>query len=159
MYSALLDEPQGEDALRLLEVKRMALDTPSVERSLLFQILVGRDGIPADAATTVYLADRLSELRTDGLGTYLAARQLFYAQRFDLAAEQMRRAQVQGLPTRLLGLAALRVQAVSLFARGQLDESSRAWTQLGRQGDLAHQLEVLDWQRRIEWAKARSTSL
>jgi hypothetical protein len=156
-YGELLREPQGEDATRLLEVKLLALRSVPEQRTTLLEMLVGRDGVPPDPPTTMYFAQRLSAQRGDGLGMYLAARQLFYAQRFDLAVELMESAIAEGLPTRLLMFAALRLVGMSHFANGSMDKATHAWRKLASIGDPAHVLEAADWQQRATWSARSST--
>lgn len=159
LYSELIAAQQSEDVTRLLEAKLLGVDSDEPGRSLLLELLVGRDGSPPDPATAVHLAREIAGARGDGLGTYLEGRQLFNAQRFKLAAELAMAARHAGLPTVRLQLAALRVEATSLFALGDLSQAERLWHLLARLGDAAHALEAADWEQRIRWSRQRRSRL
>ena len=147
LYEALLQAPQTEDGARALEVKLEALRGGGEEAALVRDMLVHDPGGVVDGAVLVADADRLGRMRSDGLGPYLAARQLFARQRLQMAERALDQALSRGLPTvrlrreatRLLGLslagqgtpdtleAAERVFAAHTDAPGALGVDSRRW--------------------------------
>jgi hypothetical protein len=153
-YRALLDEPQGPDEARVLEVKALAVDAPPEEARVLFELLVGEDARGAPPAMAVHLARELSALRDDGLGPYLEGRQLFLLQRHHHAALVLEKAVALGLPTARLEHEALRMVGASFYAAGLLAEAERLWL-TRRQGAaaLADRIEAEEWLGRIRFAR------
>ena len=82
LYRELIDAPQDRDALRQLQVKRLAMDATPRGQRLIFDLLIGEPGRGADGASAVYFARELRSERSDGLPLYLEARQLFFQKRF-----------------------------------------------------------------------------
>jgi len=152
-YEDLLMDAQSEDATRLLEVKRLALASPGAERQILFALLVGDDSGPPDSVTATHLAHELTRVRPDGLGPYLAARQMFFVGGFAEAMRLMENARIAGLPTVRLQAAALRIEAISRFVVGTPAQSSAAWNALATLGGEANRLEAADWAQRIQWRR------
>lgn len=152
-YRALLTEPQGRDARRLLQVKALAAAGPVRQAELLFGLLVGTAGAATDGATAVYLARELRNERGDGLPHYLEARQLFNQGRFPETAGLIAEARARGLPTTELDIEALRVEATSRFAAGDLAHARALWGRLWRQDDPAQRAEASDWLARIRYAQ------
>jgi hypothetical protein len=152
LYRELLEDHQPEDVTRLLEVKLLAVESEQGQRDLLFALLVGQGGVAPDAATAVHLARELELIRPDGLGVYLEARQLFLAERFAVAARLMARARTAGLPTKLLRIAALRVEAICRFVGGEPAVSAQLWTTVANLSGSARPVEADDWRQRILWS-------
>lgn len=152
-YDELLADAQSEDATRLLEVKRLALTSPQAERKTLFALLVGDDSGPPDPVTAVHLAHELTRVRSDGLGPYLEARQLFFVGGFAEAVRLMENARIAGLPTERLQAAALRIEAISRFVVGPPAQADATWNAFAALGGETNRLEAADWAQRIKWRR------
>ncbi len=145
LYDELLAMPRTDAEARQSEVKRLALAAGPPQRELVFQMLV--DG--ASGPVAVHLAQELAELRGDGLGPYLEARQLLAGNRFALALPLMEEARRRGLPTKRLDHELTRMLGVTFFALGRYTESAEAWAEHGRVSRAAH-AEAARWMERIE---------
>lgn len=150
-YDELLAMPQTDDRARQSEVKRLGLAASPAERDLIYQILVDR----ASSPVVVYLAQQLSELRRDGLGLYLQARQLMGSHRFALALPPIEKVKRLGLPTRRLSQELTRMLGIAAFAVGDYRESAEAWVEHGRISRAAH-AESVRWLERIEFAQTNT---
>jgi hypothetical protein len=115
---------------------------------LLYQMLI--DG--ASSPVVVYLAGRLSEIRRDGLGQYLQARQLMGQGRFALALPLIKDAKGLGLPTWRLSRELDRMLGIATFVVGDYAESASAWTEYAPTSRAAH-AEAVRWLERIELAE------
>jgi hypothetical protein len=124
-YEPLLRRPIDEDLARAIEVRRLALEAPENERELLRQILVGFEGQRVTSQVIVHFARELGQVRADGIGPYLEARQMFFATRYDEAAALLGQAAARGLPTERLRRETARLRVVSLAAVGALEEAER----------------------------------
>ncbi len=153
LYGELLAMPQTDDEARQSEVKRLALDGGAAERNVLSQILVDR----ASSPVVVYLAGTLADMRKDGLGQYLQARQLMGQSRFDLALPLIKEAERLGLPTARLSQELDRMLAITSFAVGKYSESAHAWAVHGRISRAAH-AEAVRWLERIELSETGTLS-
>jgi tetratricopeptide (TPR) repeat protein len=151
IYRSLLELPLSNDATRLLEVKSLALTEGREQEKVLFELLVGDDGSPTDAATAVYLARELRSVRVDGLPYYLEARQLFFKQRFRPAARLLQIAARAGLPTQRLRIEAMRIEGISLFALGEWSAATERFKDLESQADGARRVEARDWLERLSY--------
>jgi hypothetical protein len=138
----------------MLQVKTLALQGSPRERELLFALLIGEPGFPADGAAAVYLARELRSERSDGLPYYLEARQLQMRERYAEAAALLAKARALTLPTREIEVEALRGEATARFATGELDRSLALWQELSRpEAAPALQAEAADWRQRIAFAR------
>lgn len=150
-YQELLLLPQSESELRQLEVKLLALEAGEPARSLVGELLIGRNGRAPDQRVAMHLIHRLAPTRRDGLAVYLEARQLLFAGRHDLARPLLEAAFQRGLPTRRLRLEAHRAASVACFVVGALDDAldhARAIPE-GAEASLAEQLESADFEQRV----------
>lgn len=149
-YRELIDWPNDRDALRQLQVRALAFEGSARQRELLFALLVGEPGAPADPAYAVHLARELRREREDGLPYYLEARQLFTRERFGDAAGLLHDALQRGLPSEELRLEALRLAGMSRFGAGDLDAAATVFHELDATPDqLGLQAEGRDWLQRI----------
>jgi hypothetical protein len=154
IYRELLAQPNERDPVRALQVKALALEGSARQRELVFSLLVGEPGQAIDGATAVYLARELRSQRSDGLALYLEARQLYGHERYAEAAELLAQARRLGLPTREIAIEALRLQAISRYAAGDLAGSQALWLEEKSLGvDLALEAEADDWLERIRYAE------
>lgn len=153
LYEELLSIPQTDADARQSEVKELALQSRAAERDLVYQMLVDR----ASSPVVVYLAQKLSELRRDGLGQYLQARQLMAQNRFALALPLLDDARRLGLPTRRLDQELTRVRGIALFAMGRYPDAASAWIEHGRISRASH-AEAVRWLERIELAETGTLS-
>jgi hypothetical protein len=163
LYQALAQQPIDDDQRRSLQVKSLACEAalsgePGGERQarLLFELLVGNPGEHTDPATAVYLTRELRALRQDGLPQYLEGRQLFFQARFRYAAELFAQARERGLSTPELRAEALRVEAISQLALGQLEDAARLLHAYEETGGLARRAEARDYQARIRFLQQRA---
>jgi hypothetical protein len=155
LYDALLAQPADDDTRRLLQVKALAVHGTPTQARLLFELLVGEPGERSDGATAVHLAYALRSERSDGLPHYLEARQLYFQHRFEPAAQLLQEARARGLPTQELALEALRVQANSRFATGDLPGAQALFQQLGIGDDPGRLAEAEDWLARIRFTQGQ----
>ncbi len=155
-YKELLAAPQERDALRLLQVKSLALEGSARQRKLLFDLLIGEPGRATDGATAVYFARELRSERSDGLPLYLESRQLYFQERFEPSEALLLSARTLGLPSPELDTEALRMQAVAAFVRGDLPAARALFNELARAPDsLGYAIEAQDWLTRIAHTERR----
>jgi hypothetical protein len=151
IYDELLGWPNDRDALRQLQVRRLAFSGSDRQRDLIFNLLVGEPGVATDPVVAIHVARELRSERTDGLPQYLEARQLYTRERFAEASELLSQARRLSLPTRELALEATRLLATAHFANGALDASAALWKQLQAAPEqLGLQAEARDWLARID---------
>jgi len=150
-YAELLAIPRTDDAARQTEVKKLALEASPEERSLIYEMLLGRSSSPV----VVHLAHALATLRNDGLGQYLEARQLIGQSAFALALPLLQDAERLGLPTLRLERELDRLLGLTFFAMGRYPESAEAWAR-GAWTSHAAGAEAQRWQERIDYAQTQS---
>ena len=153
LYDELLAMPRTDGPARQSEVKKLALAGSSAERELIYQMLLGRSSSPV----VVHLARELSDMRRDGLGPYLEARQLVGQGQYALAAPLLEDAKARGLSTLRLERELSRIRGVTYFALGRYEESADAWNELGWTS-CAASAEAQRWLERIEYARTGSVS-
>lgn len=129
-YARLLSEPMPDDAARMLEVKKLALEDDATTRELVRSFFLHRDGRPASTAVAVHLGHRLAEHREDGLGPYLVGRQLFHEGEHALAARELERALGRGLPTARLQREAMRLAGLAHEAVGEWERADALFERL-----------------------------
>ncbi len=153
LYEELLAIPQSDDSARGREVKELAIDAAAIQQTLIFELLVERPS----PAVAMHIAHRLSASRTDGLGPYLAARQLMGQNRYDLALLLVEDAERRGLPTGRLERERERMHGISLFGVGRYEDAARIWTDrlAARPANVA---EARRWLERIALAQDRALS-
>lgn len=153
----ILEMPLEEDTRRSVEVRSIGIRAPEPQRAALFALLVGptRQGTPA--ALAVFEAQQLTEVRDDGLGPYLLARQLWFAGANHEAATTLGDAFARGLPTESIEREARRLYVKILVAGGQL-LAAKAWLAEwpAAPGDLAMTAFVDEWKRRVAWEQAHA---
>lgn len=158
IYRALLEEPMGEDALRQIEVRAFAMDADPATGEALRQLLVPPVGRTNDAATSMFAIGQLDDARQDGLADYLAARQMMFRQRFELADPAVRAARDRGLPLESMRAEARRMEAVTAFGVGDLARSARLWREILREDPGAgDRVESLDWLARIRFVRSHES--
>ncbi len=155
-YKSLLAQPLPEAELRQIEVKLLGIQAGDPVRSYIAELLIGTPGRNTDIRTSMHAIHQISTLRKDGLGPYLAARQLSAAGRDDLAKPLFDEAFERGLATRRLRVEAHRLRGISAFNIGELDEALQSFDAIAALNDvsLAEQLEAQDWKRRIAFWRA-----
>lgn len=150
IYRELLGQPSDRDALRVLQVKTLALEGSARQHELIFGVLVGEPGRAVDGATAVYLLRELRAERSDGLPYYLEARQLLNRERFADAGRLLAEARLRGLPTPEIALEAVRAEALARFATGDLARSAELWRELARRSSSAGLIaEASEWLQRV----------
>ena len=157
MYRALLEGPLAEDRARSLEVRVDALNQGGEQARIVFDLLVGHDGRTPPPALAVHLTRQLRELRADGLGRYLEARQLMFALDYQRALALVAEARRQGLATKRLEREARRMEIQLSVGRFQLDRADRLlreWESTDPAPPEVAQIE--DWRNRIQWIRSRS---
>ena len=153
IYRELLEQPQDDGTARAREVKRAALEAGGAQAELVRELLVGPAGVRVSTPVVVHLAQAIAEVREDGLGPYLEARQMMGQERYDLALPLVVTARERGLPTERIRDEALRMEGVCRYALGQLDEAERRFQQARSRPRLRH--EAADWLARIAWRRSR----
>ncbi|MAQ14046.1 MAG: hypothetical protein CMN30_04525 [Sandaracinus sp.] len=153
IYRELLGEPQTEGAVRSLQVKQVAIEAGGREERILRDLFLGPTGGGVRPVSIVHFGHLVSGLREDGLGLYLAARQLVDASRYDLAHATLAQARRRGLPTPELEREALRLEGRAAFGAGDLDRSAALWTEARQDPALAS--EATEWLERIRWQRDR----
>lgn len=153
LYEELLAIPQSDDSARGREVKELAVDAADAQQTLIFELLVGRPS----PAVAMHIAHKLSASRADGLGPYLAARQLMEQNRYDLALPLIEDAEGRGLATERLRRELQRMHGISLFGVGRYEDSSRIWKArlAARPASVA---EARRWLERIALIEDRALS-
>ena len=158
-YRALLAEPMADDARRPVEVKAWALAQGEPAARPVFDILVG-DGDSATAPVVVLdRANRLREVNPSGLGSYLAARQLWNADAAKLAVPLLRESIARTLPTPTLRREAERLLGEALFRTGDLDAAEANFANEAKLAGAEHRgadlLAAQDWLARVAWKRRR----
>ncbi len=154
MYRALLDEPLGDEEARQIEVRLLAVESGALERMQLQQLFAPPREMQSDGVTAMQAMGRLRELRTDGLGSYLEARQMIARERFDLAKTALAEMEARGLPSERMGREARRMRAMAMFGVGERAQSRALWREIfhDARSTEAARVEALDWLDRIERA-------
>ena len=153
LYDELLALPRTDGPSRQSEVKKLALAGDTLQRDLIYQMLLGR----TSSVVAVHIAQELADLRDDGLGPYLEARQLVGQNHYALALPLLQEAKRRGLPTLRLDRELSRLLGVAYFALGQYDESAAAWEARSWLSRAAG-AESQRWLERIEYAKTGGIS-
>ena len=153
LYDELLALPRTDGPSRQSEVKRLALASDPAERDLLYQMLLGR----TSSAVAVHIAQALADLRDDGLGPYLEARQLAGQGQYALALPLLQAAKRRGLPTLRLDRELTRLFGITYFALGQYERSAAAWEERSSISRAAG-AEAELWLERIEYAETGAIS-
>ncbi len=155
IYDALLEEPMDPDGRRQIETRRLALDADAATQDALRHLLVPPVGQTNDAATSMESIAALERARDDGLADYLAARQMMFRQRFDLARPRIEAALARGLPAESMAREARRMDAIIAFGAGDLDGSATRWRALLRDADAeGRRVEARDWLARVRDSRA-----
>ena len=152
IYRELHGEPQTEGEARALQVKTLAIEAGGQQERLLRDLFLGPTGLGVRPAVTVHFAHLVGMQRADGLGDYLAARQLIDASRYDLALAALGRARRLGLPTEEIEREAIRLEGRAAFGAGDLGRSETLWR--AARADPALQSDADDWLDRIGWQRA-----
>jgi tetratricopeptide (TPR) repeat protein len=153
LYDELLALPRTDGPARQSEVKKLALAGDPLQRDLIYQMLLGR----TSSVAAVTIAQELADLRDDGLGPYLEARQLVGQNHYALALPLLQEAERRGLPTLRLDHELSRLLGVAYFALGLYDESAAAWEARSWLSRAAG-AESQRWLERIEYAKTGAIS-
>ncbi|MCA9600642.1 MAG: hypothetical protein KC417_01385 [Myxococcales bacterium] len=156
-YGALLEVPMTDDAARAIEVKRDATANEGEATDIVFDILVGSSAAQAPPQVVVERALRLGAIRADGLGPYLASRQLLAGGRADLALPYLNDALRRALPSARLAKEAERIRCVALEDLARWDDAAQCFDALRHRPDTTHGDSVVidDWRARIAWESRR----
>lgn len=153
VYDELIAIPRTDGRARQAEVKKIGLSGSPEERSLIYQLMLDH----APGPVVVHLAQSLSAIRSDGLGSYLAARQILARGRYALALPVLEDAARRGLPTERLERELGRLLGVTNFALGRYDESAEIWTERRTLG-LAEAADADVWLDRIRYVIREAVS-
>ena len=147
--------PTTEDR-RHSRVKALALEQGGPQAELVRKILSPEGGVPPASPVVMHLAGELRRVRADGLGAYLAARQLIATSEFRAALPLVIEARALGLPTGLLHREARRMFAIALFASDHLTDAAELWRGLEAEPNSprADVADATDWLERIRWTQA-----
>ncbi|MEZ4257146.1 MAG: hypothetical protein R3A78_15765 [Polyangiales bacterium] len=146
-----------DDAARAIEVKRDATANEGEATDIVFDILVGSSAAQAPPQVVVERALRLGAIRADGLGPYLASRQLLAGGRADLALPYLNDALRRALPSARLAKEAERIRCVALEDLARWDDAAQCFDALRHRPDTTHGDSVVidDWRARIAWESRR----
>jgi len=150
IYRELMAAPQSEASRRQLQVKLLAIEAGGRQEAILRGLFLGTSGRGARLPSVVHFAHQLDRVREDGLGSYLAARQLLdTASRPDLALPMLERARARGLSTPELEREAIRYHGRAAYGAHHWDEARAIWQQAQSDPLLRHEAE--DWLERLDW--------
>lgn len=150
IYRELMDAPQSEASRRQLQVKLLAIEAGGRQEAILRGLFLGTSGRGSSVPAVVHFAHLLDGIREDGLGSYLAARQLLdAASRPDLALPMLARSRERGLPSPELEREALRFHGRAAYGAHHWDESRELWQEAVSDPLLQHEAE--DWLARLDW--------
>jgi hypothetical protein len=154
IYRAILEEPLGDEEARQIEVRLLAVESGVVESTQLRQLFAPPREMQSDGVTAMQAIGRLRELRADGLGSYLEARQMMHRERFDLAMAALTEMEERGLPNERMRREARRMRATAMFGLGERAQSRELWREVFHDAHSteAARVEALDWLDRIERA-------
>ncbi len=152
-YRELLLDPLPEAELRQIEVKLVGLEAGDPTRRWVGELLIGSAGRAVDTRSAMHAIGEIRALRSDGLGIYLAARQLSAAGRHDLAVPLFSKALREGLPTRRLRVEAHRQLGVSAFKARDYGTAQASFAAVAALPDatLAEKIEAQDWTERLAY--------
>lgn len=153
LYDELLSIPRTDGPARQSEVKRLALAGTPEEQALIYEMLIE----PRSSPVAVHIAQALADVRSDGLGPYLEARQLMAQGRYALALPLLQEATLYGLPTERLERELGRMLGIAYFAEGLYPESLGVW-QPRRSMSPAAAADAQRWIERIEYAQTGGVS-
>lgn len=153
IYRSLLDSPQEEELLRTLEIKSLGVEAEPRTRRAIFDLLVSHDGRGSAPQVAVHLARELSDLREDGLGSYLEARQLMFALDFERALAAIREARRRGLPTRRTATEARRMEGLLLVGTRRYEDADRLYREViaDPEASVVDRELAAEWRERIAW--------
>lgn len=156
LYDEVLTMPGDEDAKRNLEVKKLAITWGGTSERALFDLLVGDRGRSRHSGTQMYRTMQLHERQkpegVPSLGAYLAGRQLFGAERFELTIPLLESARSEGLPTERLEREATRMLAIAYVAEGRWDAAEALFHAQLKDTHTDH-AAVRDWLMRVNFAR------
>lgn len=121
-YAALLPLQPDEAGRRQIEVKLLALRASREQARLLRALLLGERFQLPGPARAMQITQEFEGLRGDGLGPYLAARQLIGESAYEAALVPLRVAERRGLPLPSLVREHRRMLAATLYALERWDE-------------------------------------
>jgi tetratricopeptide (TPR) repeat protein len=153
LFRAILQEPLSDEDARQVEVRLLAIEGGMEGGEHLREVFAPPPDRPHDSATAMYAIAQVRQARPDGLGAYLAARQLMQRERYDLAAGALAEAIERGLPTERLRREARRIEAIIAFANGWRRRSREIWEAIAvdPSSTEAARVEARDWLERIAW--------
>ncbi|MCC6877114.1 MAG: hypothetical protein IT378_22610 [Sandaracinaceae bacterium] len=156
IYRELVASPLSEDDVRQIEVRLLALDAGGDREEHLRMLLVPPPERQNDAATIMWAIEGVRG--DDGLGDYLAARQLAARQRYDLARAPIERARRAGLPTDRLEREARRLDGIVAYGVSDLDRAEAIFREIERDGAIGEgkRVEARDWLARVAWSRSRA---
>lgn len=156
LYDEVLDLPGEEDQKRSIEVKKLAITWGGTSERALFDLLVGDRGRARHSGTEMYRAMQLyGREKPEGvpsLGAYLAGRQLFGAERFELSIPLLEQARSAKLPTDSLSREATRMLAIAYVAERRWDEGDALFRALLKDPHTDH-ATLQDWLMRVAFAR------
>lgn len=153
LYEELLAIPRTDGPARQSEVKKVGLEGSAEEQALVYEMLVERTSPPV----AVHVAQALTDIRPDGLGPYLEARQLLFQGRFALALPLIERAETRGVPTDRMSRELTRMKGIATFALADYDASRAAW-EARAAGSDAERADAERWLERIDYAETGQVS-
>lgn len=140
MYSALLTQSASEDHRRTLEVKRLATTAPAAESEALRALLLGSFRLPPSWDTAAPLLGAWRERDpSDGLASYLLARNLFNRALTDSSAQYLDESLARELALESVRREALRLRVIVGCARRESDAVRRSLQSYLRQSELTTQ--------------------
>ncbi len=152
LYAQALQRPLSVDKQRMLQVQYLGVQAKGAEATQFRALFANSQATSPSPAEVMYVARHLSEVRSDGLGSYLEARQLIQSQAFEPAISMLEQAIKRGLPRALLLEEAERLLGVALVAAEQYQRAEQFWQKrLANSTTDANQFEASDWLERIRY--------
>lgn len=156
-YEQLLKRVAPPDIVRRLQLKHLATRAEPDEQILWRSILAPSENDPLSPVEVMHTAARLNTLRTDGLGFYLAGKQLFNEGRYASSLDALTQAHQAGVPFESFGLESLRMMATATYVLGHHQTATALWQTVASMATHQREplrtmliLEAEDWLERIK---------
>jgi tetratricopeptide (TPR) repeat protein len=153
-YENALGRAIGDDERRVLDVKKLAIESGGRGAAVIRQLLAPPPGRYGTPTLGVHAGHELAEIRDDGLGSYLVGRNLLADGRYEEARAPLRDALALGLPTESLRAECLRLAVRACVASRGFEE---ARTHIGALEAIPEgSFQAQEWRVRVEFLERRA---